>query len=82
MNARKVKFKEIARKYNYIFSLVYNTAAGKKELAFAPIKPVPTDLKCECGLSEYNATNFFNLIHFCPEREIEVFESNFLCVTM
>ena len=50
---------------------------GKNSLTFAPITPVPSNVTCECGHNEWNATNFSNLIHFCPNREIDVFITDF-----
>lgn len=55
----------------------------EKTLTFAPLpRGVPTStMKCgACGTSEMNATNFHNLVHFCPNREMEVFVTDFKAV--
>jgi hypothetical protein len=53
-----------------------------KSLAFTPLaEPVPSAMKCsDCGCSEWNASNFSNLIHFCPGKTYDVFVSDYRAV--
>lgn len=77
----KVQFKHIAEKYRGVILIQHYTFDGSKRcLAFTPIDPVQFagDHKCgSCGLSEWNATNFGNPVHFCPDREIEIEVTDF-----
>jgi hypothetical protein len=69
----KAKFKEIAEKN--IGRILFMDYGRNKEktLAFSPIPPIKSNMQCsECKTSQWNATNFSNNIHFCPDREIEI----------
>lgn len=72
----KDKFRRLANKYAGRV-LIHNYAG--KSLAFTPLaKPEPSSIPCNCGDSTWNATNFGNTIHFCPEREIEVVVTDYV----
>ena len=68
----KDKFARIQRKYAGRI-LIKNYGAGMdKSLTFSPLTTgVASGLRCECGAVEFNATNFSNLIHFCPNKEYQ-----------
>lgn len=75
MSTVKATFKQIAeRNTGRILIMRYGTAKqGEKYLVFSPIPPKDSTMKCgSCGWNIWNATNFSNDIHFCPNREIEV----------
>jgi hypothetical protein len=65
----KMKFKFVADKYAGRI-LIHNY--NGKSLTFTPLTtPVSSSMRCDCGDGDYNATNFGNVIHFCPNREYE-----------
>lgn len=76
METIKIKFSDLQKRYmGRIILLPY--AKGSKTLAFAPMPSVENNMKCECGHSMWNATNFGGLVHFCPNRELEVHVTDF-----
>jgi hypothetical protein len=69
----KTQFKYLQSKYaGRVLIMPY--AGGTKELAFSPLaSPVDSSMKCgRCGYALWNATNFVNTIHFCPDKEYGV----------
>ena len=69
----KDKFTRIQRQYaGRILIQSYGEAGSGKSLAFTPlVMDVASGMRCECGHAGYNATNFGNAIHFCPNRVYE-----------
>ena len=69
MNKIKDKFERVAEKYagRILFHI-----HGDKCLAFTPLTmDVQSEVLCSCGHAVWNATNFGNLIHFCPNQVYE-----------
>jgi len=69
---KNVKFRDIQKYAGYVCIQTYEIRGEKKDLAFTPVaEPVESDIKCSnCGIGAWNATNFCNTIHFCPNREL------------
>lgn len=66
------RFRDLQSHAGHIMFHVYTYLGKRKELAFSPIKPVNSDMQCSnCGQKTWNATNFVNLIHFCPNTVLE-----------
>lgn len=75
----KLTFKELQRFHKgRIILLSYSN--NTKTLAFSPVDNVDNNLPCQCGHSVWNATNFGGLVHFCPDREMEVEVTDFKAV--
>lgn len=74
----KDRFDRIQRKYAGRILLKNYGAGLDKTLTFSPLTTsVTSSLRCECGAVEFNATNFSNLIHFCPNKVYEFFVTDF-----
>ncbi len=76
----KAKYAELQRQYAGVI-LIVNYADRTKSLAFTPIESIDSQVLCACGHAIWNATNFCNPVHFCPNRELEVIVTNFRAVT-
>lgn len=88
MNTTKITYRDIAKNYGKVyihhweksvdakyaeFLGIENPEPEKHYLVFFPVKPVDNGMQCSnCGFAEWNANNFGGLIHFCPNREIQV----------
>jgi hypothetical protein len=73
MHKMKAKYRDIARAHEgRILILAYSVRGVSKSLVFSPVPARPSGLMCSCGNSDWNATNFGNFVHFCPDREMEV----------
>jgi hypothetical protein len=67
---KNVKFADLRKYSGTIMIHVYGDT--NKCLAFTPLhEPVACGIRCECGHAVMNATNFVNLIHFCPNRKLQ-----------
>lgn len=86
-----VRFKDIAQNYGQVFIQHYHRTVkvgtdiqedGQIKLpqclVFFPIPPIDNAMRCSnCGRAEWNASNFGNTVHFCPDREIEIEHTEF-----
>ena len=66
---------------NTVFFLNKDGAVGN--IAFVAIKPIPFqgNFCCSnCGGRHWNASNLFNNIHFCENRELDVIFSPYFTV--
>lgn len=69
----KTTFKRLAENHTGHIVFQHYGKNNEKILVFSPITPVPSNIECsECRTKQWNATNFSNLIHFCPHRELDV----------
>ena len=74
----KAKFADVRKQYAGQI-LIHNY--GDKSLAFSPLTmAIDSQLRCECGQMEWNATNFGNSIHFCPNREYTFEVTNYRAI--
>lgn len=62
----KDKFHRVADKYKG--QILIHNGSGRS-LAFTPIEKEDSHVMCDCGHPFWNATNFGNKIHFCPNKE-------------
>jgi len=67
----KAKFKQIIENDP---DTVFFLQIGKRKVPFIALsKPVQGQMICsDCGLGVWNASNLFNLVHFCPNTEMEI----------
>lgn len=88
MTTNKVKFADIAKSYGQVFIYHWEKSADlkyaeflgidnpepqKQYLVFFPVPSVDNGIRCSnCGHAEWNAHNFGNLIHFCPNHEMQI----------
>lgn len=80
MHKITTKFSRIAKEHAGRI-LLHSYADNTKCFAFSPlVTPVQSTMKCECGHAVWNATNFGNLVHFCPDREMTVEVTDFVAI--
>ncbi len=64
----KFKYLQAAHKGQIVFQ--HYGKDNKKTLVFSPIDDIASNMRCDnCKCSVWNATNFNNTVHFCPDIE-------------
>ena len=76
----KIKFKVLQRDYKGTIILMTYGVGLAKNLAFTPTENFDSSMTCNCGCSFWNATNFNNKIHFCPNNELDVLITDYKAV--
>lgn len=73
----RTQFKWLAQRYAGLIC-AHTYGLENKCVTFTPLaEPKPMDHPCACGGRFWNATNFFNDIHFCDDREYDFMVSSF-----
>ena len=64
------KFKFLQSNYTGYVVFKHYGKDNKKTLVFSPIADIPSNMTCDnCKQAVWNATNFGNTVHFCPDME-------------